>query len=70
MEKTPLEEHIQWLEDTLSLSKVHSPFLVPCIKLCISDAKLRLNKEIEDMEKLKDFEVWKEWRSTGMIKSE
>jgi len=24
----------------------------------------------EQMEKLKDFEVWKEWKNTGIIKSE
>ena len=24
----------------------------------------------EQMEKLKDFEVWKEWKNTGVIKSE
>jgi len=50
-----LEEHIEWMEATLSIAEEQAPTLVNCLKLCISDAKLRLYKEEEQMEELKDF---------------
>ena len=48
--KTALQEHIEWLEDTLSIAKEHAPILENCLKLCISDAKLRLEKEKKQIE--------------------
>jgi hypothetical protein len=47
--KTALQEHIEWLEDTLSLAKEHAPILENCLKLCISDAKHRLEKEKQQL---------------------
>ncbi len=48
--KTALQEHIEWLEDTLSLAMEHAPILENCLKLCISDAKHRLEKEKHQIE--------------------
>lgn len=54
--KTALEEHIEWMEDTLSIAEEQAPTLVNCLKLCISDAKLRLYKE-ENPSGIKELEV-------------
>ena len=40
-----MQEHIQWLKDTLEISKEQAPILCNCISLCISDAESRLEKE-------------------------
>jgi hypothetical protein len=50
MEQTAMQEHIQWLKDTLEISKEQAPILCNCISLCISDAESRLQKEKEQME--------------------
>jgi hemoglobin-like flavoprotein len=47
MEQTAMQEHIQWLKDTLEISKEQAPILCNCISLCISDAESRLQKEKE-----------------------
>jgi hypothetical protein len=43
--KTAMQEHIQWLEDTLEITKEFAPSLDQCIRLCMSDAKHRLDDE-------------------------
>jgi hypothetical protein len=49
MEQTAMQEHIQWLKDTLEISKEQAPILCNCISLCISDAESRLEKEKEQI---------------------
>jgi len=51
MEQTAMQEHIQWLKDTLEISKEQAPILCNCISLCISDAESRLQKEKEQIER-------------------
>jgi hypothetical protein len=51
MEQTAMQEHIQWLKDTLEISKEQAPILCNCINLCISDAESRLQKEKEQKKK-------------------
>jgi hypothetical protein len=43
--KTAMQDHIEWLKDTLYICKENAPTLVNCINLCISDAQSRLEME-------------------------
>jgi hypothetical protein len=40
-----MQDHIEWLKDTLYICKENAPILVNCINLCISDAQSRLEME-------------------------
>ncbi len=63
--KTALQEHIEWLEDTLSLAKEHAPILENCLKLCISDAKHRLEKEKQQI-----IDAWEDVGADGVTTAE
>jgi|TARA_R110002126_G_scaffold15306_2_gene62985 hypothetical protein len=54
---------VEWLIEKFNITNVD----LSHHKLIIEQAK---EMEKEQMEKLKDFDTWKEWKNTGIIKSE
>ena len=54
---------VEWLIEKFNITNVD----LSHHKLIIQQAK---EMEKEQMEKLKDFDTWKEWKNTGIIKSE
>lgn len=47
--KTALQQHIDWLEATLEIAEEHTLMLTNVLKLCINDAKSRLETEKEQL---------------------
>jgi hypothetical protein len=65
--ETAMQQHIEWLKDTLDLCKENAPTLVNCISLCISDAESRLEMEkqqiIEAMDRMGNTDFYCEYES-------
>ena len=51
MKQTAMQEHIDWLKSTLEICEEHATPLINCLKLCISNAKSKLEMEKEQIEK-------------------
>lgn len=47
--KTAMQEHIDWLKSTLEICEEHATPLINCLKLCISNAKSKLEMEKEQI---------------------
>jgi len=60
-EQTALQQHIEWLKDTVEISKEHAPILVNVINLCIKDAESRL-----ELEKQQIIETYNKGREAGV----
>jgi hypothetical protein len=60
MKQTAMQQHIEWLESTIEIAKEQTPILVNALKLCLNDAKHRLQIEKEQI--IDAFEyAWYEW---------
>ena len=45
MERTAMQNHIDWIKTTLEISKDEAPILVNCLELCLKNAESKLEEE-------------------------
>jgi hypothetical protein len=45
MERTAMQNHIDWIKTTLEVSKDEAPILVNCLELCLKNAESKLEEE-------------------------
>jgi hypothetical protein len=61
--ETAMQQHINWLKGCIELLDEQAPIMEKTLMLCLKDAESRLDAEQEQLEELKDFDVWKEWKN-------
>ena len=61
--ETAMQQHINWLKGCIELLDEQAPIMEKTLMLCLKDAESRLDAEKEQLEELKDFDTWKEWKN-------
>ena len=51
MKQTAMQQHIEWLKDTLEIAEKNKLIIANILKLCIEDAEQKLSMEKDQIER-------------------